>query len=69
MVLPIISIAIVRYKEGWRVIADGGPVGNFGYQVDAEEAALRFANASKGSGRGVEVLLQQPHGELRLFTG
>ncbi len=64
MVQPI-SVAVVRHQDGWRVVADGGPVGQYGFQVDAEEAALRFARASEGAGRPVEVLLQQPHGELR----
>ncbi len=66
---PTISVAIVRSEHGWQVVADGGAVGSYGYQVDAEEAALRFAEAAKGAGRPVEVLLQQPHGELRPFTG
>lgn len=68
MFQPVISVAIVRYQDGWRVVADGGAMGNFSYQVDAEEAALRFAEASRGAGRPVEVLLQQPHGELRPFS-
>lgn len=65
MFQPVISVAIVRYQHRWRVITDGGVIGNFGHQVDAQEAALRFAEASRGAGRPVEVLLQQPHGELR----
>lgn len=68
MFQPVISVAIVRYQGGWRVVADAGTMGDFSYQVDAEEAALRFAAASKGAGRPVEVLLQQPHGELRPFS-
>lgn len=64
-----ISIAILRKDGGWRVISDGGQVGDFAYRVDAEEAALRFATAAEGSGRPVEILLQQPGGELRTFRG
>lgn len=62
-----ISIAIVRGQGGWRVISDGGKMGEYAYQVDAEEAALRFAEAAKGAGRPVELLLQQPGGELQPF--
>lgn len=69
MVQLVISIAIVRYRGGWRLVSDGGTMGNFSFQVDAEEAALRFAEASRGAGRPVEVLLQHPHGELRPFSG
>lgn len=68
MVQSVISVAIVRYQGGWRVVSDGGAMGDFRYQVDAEEAALRFAEASRGAGRSVEVLLQQPDGELRRFS-
>lgn len=64
-----ITIAIVRHQAGWRVIPDAGPMGNYGYQVDAEEAALRFARAAKGTGRPVKVLLQRADGELRPFPG
>ena len=64
-----ISIAIVRHQAGWRVISDAGPMGSYAYQVDAEEAALRFASAAKGAGRPVEVLLQRADGELRPFPG
>lgn len=63
-----ISLAILRNSGGWRVISDGGLVGDYAYRVDAEEAALRFAAASSGAGRAVEILLQQPGGELRPFS-
>ncbi len=66
---PVISIAILRSRDRWRVISDGGSVGEYAYQVDAEEAALRFAKASEGTGRPVEILLQHPGGELRRFAG
>ncbi len=63
----IISIAILRKGDGWRVLSGGGSVGDYAYRVDAEEAALKFAAAAEGSGRPVEILLQQPGGELRSF--
>lgn len=66
---PVISIAILRNRDGWRVISDGGAVGDYAYRVDAEEAALRFATAARGTGRPVEILLQQAGGELRRFAG
>jgi hypothetical protein len=64
-----ITIAILRNQDGWRVISDGGAVGDYAYRVDAEEAALRFAKAAGGTGRPVEILLQQPGGELQRFEG
>lgn len=65
MYQPVIVIAIVRYPEGWRVVANGGPVGHFyDDQIGAEDLALRFATASRGSGRSVEILLQQRFGQL-----
>lgn len=69
MTQPPISLAILRNSGGWRVISDGGMVGDYAYRVDAEEAALRFAAASRGTGKAVEILLQEPGGELRPFTG
>lgn len=62
---PPISIAILRRPEGWRVISDGGSVGAYDLQHEAEAAALRFAQAAGGAGRPVEILLQQPGGELQ----
>ena len=50
----VISVAILRYPEGWRVVADGGPMGCYADQADAEDAAQRFAAASQGSGRPIE---------------
>jgi hypothetical protein len=65
MCRPVIVIAILRYTAGWRVVANGGPVGDcYGFRVDAEASALRFANAAGGSGRSVEILLQQRFGQL-----
>ncbi len=63
-----ISIAILRIGDGWRVISDGGQVGDFPYRVDAEEAALRFAAGAERRGRPVEILLQHPGGEFRSFA-
>jgi hypothetical protein len=65
----VISVAILRYSEGWRVVADGGPMGRYADQADAEGAAQRFAAASQGSGRPIEMLLQDPQGELHRFVG
>lgn len=65
MCQPIIVIAIVRYQEGWRVVANGGPVGpSYDDQIGAEDLASRFATAARGSGRSVEILLQHRFGQL-----
>jgi hypothetical protein len=67
---PVIVIAILRYQNDWRVVADCGAMGRcYGDRVDAEESALRFAVAARGCGRPVEILLQQPSGEMRPLAG
>ncbi len=65
---PIRSIAIVRSHGGWRVLSARGSAGDYAFQVDAEDAALRFAQkTSTLSGGRVEILVQQPGGELSRF--
>lgn len=68
MTPPVIAIAILRQPEGWRVISDGGQVGRYDDEQQAEDAALRFADAARATGRPVEILVQHPHGELRRFA-
>ncbi|MCC6918061.1 MAG: hypothetical protein IT548_02595 [Alphaproteobacteria bacterium] len=67
MIEPIESIAVVRSHGGWRVLRAKGPAGDYAFQVDAEDAALKVAKASQPSGGRVEILVQQPGGELRPF--
>ena len=64
---PIESIAVVRSHGGWRVLRAKGSAGDYAFQVDAEDAALRVAKAAQPSGCRGEILVRQPGGELRLF--
>lgn len=65
MTEPIKSIAVVRSHDGWRVLSAQGAAGDYAFQVDAEDAALRVAKAFQPTGGRVEILVQQPGGELR----
>ena len=65
MTESIESIAVVRSRGGWRVLCANGSTGDYAFQVDAEDAALRVARAAQPSGCRVEILVQQPGGELR----
>ena len=67
MTESIESIAVVRSRGGWRVLCANGSTGDYAFQVDAEDAALRVAKACQPTGGQVEILVQQPGGELRPF--
>ena len=58
-------LAVVRFPDGWRILAHDRRWGRFPYRVDAEEAALRLARKSLAAGRPVQLLVQDAHGELR----
>jgi hypothetical protein len=58
--------AVVRFAGGWRVLAQGRRLARlYDYRVDAEEAAVRLATAARICGELPEILVQEPHGELR----
>lgn len=60
------QFAVVKFSDGWRVLAQGQRLARlYNYRVDAEESALRLAEAARKSGELPEVLVQEPHGELR----
>jgi hypothetical protein len=58
-------IAVVYFAEGWQIVTERHRWGRYKYRVDAEEAALRLADRARQQGRVLEVLVQEPHGELR----
>jgi len=58
-------IAVLRLAEGWWIVSEGQRRGRYMYRVDAEEAALKLARRARLQGRDVEVLVQEPFGELR----
>ena len=64
----VIQIAIVRFRDGWRIVAGEGHWGQFEYRVDAEEAALRIAERIRGEGQSVEIVAQDVFGHVEPLT-
>lgn len=60
-----LTLAVLRHRDGWRVFGPNGSWRHFPYKVDAEEAALRLAKQGGLNAGGVQVLVQEPWGELR----
>ena len=58
-------LIVPAYAEGWRIVTDRHRWGRYRYRVDAEEAALRLAERARLDGKEIEVLVQEPGGELR----
>lgn len=63
------SLSVIRFGDGWTLIANGKKWGRFAYQVDAEEAALRLSDRAARDGKPVEVFVQSPWGEMRRLAG
>lgn len=59
----IVELFVLRNGDRWTVMADGIARGNFDYQVDAEEAAIRLARCAQAKGRPSGVM--SPDGEAR----
>ena len=62
---PVTEFAVVRFIDGWRILAGARRWGRFSYRVDAEEAALRLAADARAGGRNARVLVQGSDGQLR----
>jgi len=56
-------LAVVRFKDEYRIVAESGSWGRFRFKVDAEEAAFRVA-ARAPDQDSVELLVQDAFGEL-----
>ncbi len=54
-----ITIAVLRFQGGWRVMKDDRLVGQHDYRVDAEEAGLQLTRRLHREGQDVELLVQQ----------
>lgn len=66
---PPAQFAVVKFSDGWRVLAQGKRLARlYNYRVDAEEAALKLAVAAQQAGAHPAVLVQEPSGELRRLT-
>ena len=57
-------IAVVRFRDEYRIVAVDGYWGHFRFRVDAEEAALRLSAKARVIGDKVDVLVQGTFGEL-----
>jgi hypothetical protein len=59
-----LCLAVLRFPDGWRILAAHGRWGRFDYRVDAEEAALRLARQARAEGREVSIWVQDICGRL-----
>lgn len=65
-----ITIAVLRWEDGWRVVRGDRKVAAFDYKVDAEEAGLKLASQAHASGFDVELLVQEEQtSEVRPMAG
>lgn len=60
-------LAVLRFSDGWRILAEHGRWGRFAYRVDAEEAAIRLARKARAQGREVHIWVQDLCGHLQLL--
>jgi hypothetical protein len=58
------QLSVVRFAEGWRILAAGLWRGRFEHQVDAIEAAIRLAGDAHCGGHEVAVVVQDRFGRL-----
>jgi hypothetical protein len=59
-----LCLAVLRFPDGWRILAPTGRWGRFAYRVDAEEAAIRLARKAREEGREVRLWVQDMCGRL-----
>lgn len=52
----IVELFVLRNGDRWTVMSEGVARGNFDYQVDAEEAAIRLAQGVRAKGRPSDVM-------------
>lgn len=60
----LLCLAVVRFPDGWRILAPHGRWGRFPYRVDAEEAAIRLARKARAEGREARIWVQDTCGRL-----
>ena len=58
------QLAVVWFADEWRLVTQNGAWGSFLVRADAEEAALRLAAQLEAHGDHLNLLVQQPYGEL-----
>lgn len=61
----MVEVFVLRNGDRWTVLSDGITRGNFEYQVDAEEAAIRFAQSVRAKGRPTGVMSPDRGSQMR----
>lgn len=61
----IVELFVLRNGDRWTVMSDGVTRGNFDYQVDAEEAAIRLAEGARAKGRSSGVISPDRGSQMR----
>lgn len=61
----IVDLFVLRTGDRWTVMSDGVARGNFDYQVDAEEAAIRLAQGARAKGHPSGVMSPDRGSQMR----
>lgn len=61
----IVELFVLRTGDRWTVMSDGVTRGNFDYQVDAEEAAIRLAEGAEANRRPSGVMSPDRGSQMR----
>ncbi|WP_426052035.1 hypothetical protein [Brevundimonas sp. SL161] len=61
----IVELFVFRNGDRWTVMSAGVTRGNFDYQVDAEEAAIRLAQRARAKGRPSGVVSPDRGSKMR----
>lgn len=59
------EIVVIRFAEGWTLLARSGRWGRYASSEQAERAGRRIQNRELGQGRECLLLLQDASGRLR----
>ena len=58
------TLGVVRFPDGWRLVSRGLRWGRFRDRAAAEAAAMRLAEIARAHGGQLELLSQEPWGEM-----
>lgn len=62
-----VRLVVVQAEGAWRILLDGGAVGRFRSHEDALQCAADIAAETRRDGYAVEVLTQDPLGEVSVL--
>ncbi|HEX8233372.1 MAG TPA: hypothetical protein VF559_08520 [Caulobacteraceae bacterium] len=65
---PRVQLAVLRFGELWKILHAGTPFGRFYERESAIWAAGRLARDAELQGHKVELLVQDPTGEVRRWS-